>query len=231
MKHISAVCWQTAPHHEVLTSKPHCRHGVCGVICSAFWPPYPRESQTIFSQYFTGLCKCFSANCKHASTCLFFSIRVVYGERAYRPWWLLIVFLEIIVQAASRSLSTSGHQLFQLVLWFSMPFTPPFLHVLNTSSFLIITDNLWTIYGLISSGLDTLLPTSGKKVHVNSTAAGLWPAAVSSWDGVRLAVGTGVYEGTNDSLSLYSNGGDRRGVCTVEETAGRVCSRLQVVSK
>lgn len=150
-------------------------------------------------------------------------------------WWaciqamvvaLLIVFLEIIVQAASRSLSTSGHQLFQLVLWFSMPVTPPFLHLLNTSSFLIITDNLWTIYGLISSGLDTLLPTSGKRVHVNSTAAGLWPAAVISWDCVRLAVGTGVYEGTNDSLSLYSNGGD-----TVEETAGRVRSRLQVVPK
>lgn len=79
------------------------------------------------------------------------------------------------------------------------------------------------------SGLDTLLPTSGKKVDVNSTAAGLWPAAVR--DGVRLAVGTGVYEGTNDSLSLYSNGGDRRGVCTVEETAGRVRSRLQVVPK
>ena len=110
MKFASIVCWKTAPHHDVPTSKLHCWYGVFWVMCCAIWPLnmvctvwHPKSSilvssdQTIFSQYFTDLSK---------SKCFSFSNWVLPGDRAYRPWWLsalLIVFFESIIPANSRS--------------------------------------------------------------------------------------------------------------------------------
>lgn len=65
MKRAIVVCWKTAPHHDGPTSKH-----------IYFWD----VMQCLLS---------FSANFKLASTCFFFSNKVLCSERAYRPLFSL----------------------------------------------------------------------------------------------------------------------------------------------
>ena len=39
MKSASTICWKTAPHHDVPTSKLHCWYSVFGMMCGAISPP------------------------------------------------------------------------------------------------------------------------------------------------------------------------------------------------
>lgn len=129
MKYVSGVRWKLARRHDVPDSKLHCWRVFLGWYAMPFdlqtwnvlWHPKSSvlvsSDQTIISQYFTGLSICCSANLKCASMCHFFSKRVLCGERAYRP--LYIVLIETTVPSDFLIWAVRDDILFEKVIVYS----------------------------------------------------------------------------------------------------------------